>query len=104
MCWEERYETFSFPFDDLVQETLPLFTIHETRAECVFITFFQVPGILSGGGTLTIQREKAPALFFPLESNTFSLISFEKGMHPFVQYINHLAGKESFLLVEGIVS
>lgn len=80
--------------------------IHDSRNTRGVCFYYLLSGTWNSlwGGTLTIQREKAPALFFPLESNTFSLISFEKGMHPFVQYINHLAGKESFLLVEGIVS
>lgn len=66
--------------------------------------------ILSGkwdpawGGTLTVQRARAHPLFFPIEGNTLSLLSCENGMHPFVQYVNHLAGKESFILIEGIVS
>ncbi len=42
-------------------------------------------------------------LVFPIVGNSFCIIRKRKDMHSFVKYVNNLAGKNSFVVVEGKV-
>ncbi len=56
------------------------------------------------GGGLTVHRDKASPLQVGLKGNRFFLVRSRDEWKPFVQYINHLAGKETFVLVQGTIS
>lgn len=68
--------------------------------------FFIFAGMwdVAWGGTLTVNRGALPALEVGLKGNRLFLMRSRAGWHPFVQYVNHLAGKERFVIVQGIVS
>ncbi|MBX4196450.1 hypothetical protein KW805_02600 [Candidatus Pacearchaeota archaeon] len=52
-----------------------------------------------GGNTVYVANEN-PTVFTP-EDNSFCIVEKGKDMNRFLQYINHKAGKNSFILVEG---
>lgn len=43
-------------------------------------------------------------LVFPIAGNSFCIIRKRKDMHSFVKYVNNLAGKRSFVVVEGKIN
>lgn len=55
------------------------------------------------GGSLTYNIDDSQPLVFPIAFNCLNVITEGKGMHPFIKYINHHAGKESFILIEGVI-
>ncbi|MEK6910914.1 MAG: hypothetical protein AABW82_04005 [Nanoarchaeota archaeon] len=49
---------------------------------------------------LTDDGEGQP-IVFPITGNSFCIVKKRKDMHSFVKYVNNLAGKNSFVVVEG---
>ena len=52
------------------------------------------------GGYIVYTDNEEKSLIFSVKGNSFILIN-KKGMKRFVKYVNHLAGKKNFFLVEG---
>jgi hypothetical protein len=81
--------------------------LHDSdNMEGVATFFFIFAGIWdpSWGGTLHLHREKHPALEVGLKGNRLFLVRSRDDWRPFIQYVNHLAGKETFVIVQGTVS
>lgn len=53
------------------------------------------------GGHIVYTSMKREPLLMPLQGNGLLLIDKPTDMHSFVQYINHKAGKENFVLATG---
>ncbi|MBM3230526.1 hypothetical protein FJZ22_02630 [Candidatus Pacearchaeota archaeon] len=76
------------------------------KSEGVARFFFIFSGTwdASWGGTLHVRREKAQTLEVGIKGNRFFLVRSREEWRSFIQYVNHLAGKETFVIVEGTVS
>lgn len=78
---------------------------HTSKEQIRF--FFCVAGEWDAhwGGTLTYLTGdgEGTSLFFPVTGNCLCIIRETQDMHSFIKYINHHAGKEQFIVVEGIV-
>jgi hypothetical protein len=81
--------------------------LHDTQRSVGVAQFFF---IFSGmwdpawGGGLTVHRDQASPLQVSLKGNRFFLVRSRAEWKPFVHYVNHLAGKETFVIVQGTVS
>ena len=54
------------------------------------------------GGYIVYTDNEEKSFIFSIKGNSFILIN-KKGMRRFVKYVNHLAGKKNFFLVEGLL-
>ena len=70
-----------------------------------FSFFFCIAGTwdASWGGTLTYltRNGEGQPLLFPLQGNCLCIVRQRKDMHSFIKYVNHRAGKERFIMIEG---
>jgi hypothetical protein len=68
--------------------------------------FFLCPEWKAESGGMKVyssSSEDAEPLVFLPEGNSFCLIHRKKDMNSFVKYVNNLAGKKNFVLVEGFI-
>lgn len=56
------------------------------------------------GGNIAFKKEDGKVFYLTPTHNSLSIVKKEKNWEEFLQYINHLAGKEKFILIEGKLS
>jgi hypothetical protein len=80
--------------------------VHDVQEHGVAQFFFIFSGRWDAewGGTLTVNRGEVPALEVGLKGNRLFVMRSCAEWLPFVQYVNHLAGKERFVIVQGTIS
>ena len=70
--------------------------------------FFCIAGTwdTSWGGTVTYLtgNGEGQSLLFPPQGNCLCIVQQRKDMHSFIKYVNHRAGKERFIIIEGVFS
>ncbi|MBX4211911.1 hypothetical protein KW787_00445 [Candidatus Pacearchaeota archaeon] len=77
--------------------------IHDSELSGKKIEFFYVispPWDSAWGGNKVYTGSDEPLVFAP-EDNSFCLVDKRKDMNSFIQYINHRAGNNSYIILEG---
>lgn len=75
-----------------------------TKSRTEFFIFFGDAWNPEFGGTLCYTQADGSPLIFEPKPNSFGILSLPNEWMSFVRYVNHFAGKKSFILVRGSLS